>query len=121
MIRMFSAALAVIVSTGCGSDEVLGWVSAVEAPDTIHADQPFTVTVTTTGPDGCWRKERTEAAVDGLTATITPYDVDTGGLCTQSPVDITHAVELTFREVGVGLIRVIGRDGTGEELSVVVE
>lgn len=121
MIRMFSVALVVTVLSGCGSEEVLGRVSAVEAPETAQVDQRFLVSVTTTGPDGCWRKERTEAAVSGLTATITPYDIDTGGVCPQSPVEITHTVELTFAEGGVGTISVEGRDGSGRDLSVVVE
>lgn len=123
-VRSITRALwpaALMVLAGCGPEEVLGRVSAVEAPDTVEVEQRFGVIVTTWGPNGCWRKERTDVTVRGLTATIAPYDVDTGGMCTHAPVEITHTAELSFAQTGVGVIRVRGRDGTGRELSVVVE
>lgn len=110
-----------IVLAGCGPEEILGWVRAVEAPDTVQVEQRFSVFVTTVGPHGCWRRERTEVTVSGLTATIVPYDVDTGRECTQMVVEITHTAELSFAQAGVALIRVRGRDATGSEISVVVE
>lgn len=124
MIRIVVYAIAAVVLTGCGQEEVLGAVAAVEAPDTVEAAQRFTVTVTTRGPDGCWQKERTAATISGLTATIIPYDVDTGSsgaACPQEPVEIAHIAELTFDQTGTALIRIRGRDGTDREHEVVVQ
>ena len=124
MTRVVVFAMLMGLVSGCATEEVLGRVSAVEAPDTVQVGQPFAVTVTTTGPDGCWRKERTEASVRGLTATISPFDVDTQGYgvaCTQAVVEIIHTAELTFAEAGAGVISVRGRDGTDRDLGIVVE
>lgn len=124
MNRILVWAIAASLLSGCGPEEVLGRVRAVEAPDSIDTGERFTVTVTTSGPDGCWKKERTEVSVSGLTAMIAPYDVDTarpGISCTTAVVEIMHTAEVTFARAGAGLIRVRGRDGTDKELSVVVQ
>lgn len=113
--------VAATVLSGCGPEEVPGRVSAIEAPDTVQSEERFVVTVVTTGPDACWRNERTESVVSGLTAIITPYDIDSGGTCPAIPVEITHIAELTFARSGAGVIRVRGRDGTGLEHSITVE
>lgn len=123
MPRYLTFAIVAALLSGCGPEEVLGGVQAVEAPATAQASQPFTVTVTTGGPNGCWKKERTEVSSRALTATITPYDVEARGensACTQAPVAITHTAELTFTRAGTGVVTVRGRDGTGRELNVVV-
>ena len=115
---------------GCGwltdPDPVLGHVTDVTAPDTVAVGQLFTVTVTTTGPNGCWRSESTEVEVDGLSAVITPYDVDEaeanpGIACTQAIVYFDHEAELRFDSPGTAGIDVQGRDGTDRQLDVVVE
>jgi hypothetical protein len=124
MTRLLALAMAAALLGGCGPEEVLGGVRSVEAPAAVQAGQPFTVVVTTGGPDGCWKKERTEVSNREMSATITPYDVEERGRntgCTQAPVDITHTAELTFGRMGTGVITVRGRNGTGRELSVIVD
>ncbi len=123
---VIAACAAALLAAGCGlvdeTDEVLGSVRSVEAPDTVGVGSVFEVTVTTTGPDGCWGRARTETGVDGLVATITPYDNHhRGGYCTMMPVEIVHTAALVFEESGTGRIRVYGRDGSGAEVRVTVE
>ncbi len=105
---------------------MLGYVVEVAAPDTVAVGQSFTVTVTTTGPNGCWRKDHTEVSGDGLVAVISPYDFDRrdedpNTACHQAVVYPEHTAELRFDAPGAATIRVRGRDGTGRELGVVVE
>ena len=130
MWRPAAAALLALSLAGCGwltdPDPVLGHVTDVTAPDTVTAGQLFTVTVTTTGPDGCWRKASTEVEIDGLSAVIRPYDVDeaeaTPGIaCTQAIVHLEHEAELRFDSTGTAGIEVRGRDGSDRRLDVVVE
>jgi hypothetical protein len=131
MSKIFLTALLTgLLVGGCGwllaPDPVLGSVVNVDAPDTVGVGQSFTVTVTTTGPNGCWRKDHTEVSVDGLEATITPYDfdereADPHRACHNAVVYPEHIVELRFDAAGTAVLRVLGREGTGRDVTVVVE
>jgi hypothetical protein len=88
---------------------------AISVQDSAVVGQPLGITVRTLGSDGCWRGDGTDMEVSGLTATITPYDVDRetrGTACTQMLVEITHTANLTFGLPGEAHISIRGRDGT---------
>lgn len=130
LMRMMVVAVAgaAAVVGGCelitGPDEVVGLVVGVEVPDTVQAGEEFTVTVRTSGSNTCWRRDRTEVSVRGLTATVIPYDVedrDRGEVCGAAVIEITHTAVVTFDEPGSALVDVRGRNGTGVEAPVVVE
>jgi hypothetical protein len=95
---------------------------AIQAPDTVTAGEPFTVTLRTWGSNGCWRRHRTDVSVDGLVATIVPRDErpGSGRTCTQAPVEIEHEASVTFAEPGDGRVDVAGSDGIAS-MDVVVE
>ena len=87
----------------------------ISVPDSAVVGQPLAVTVRTLGSDGCWKGDGTDIKVNGLTATITPYDVDRvtrGTACTQMLVEIIHTANLTFGLRGEAQISIRGRDGT---------
>jgi hypothetical protein len=95
----------------------------IVAPDSVQSGQPFTLTVQTYAPDGCWRQDRTDVTVRGLAATVTPYDVRTaeGGTdCPQLPQTFAHTATLTITQPGVAQLSIRGRDGTAVR-SIVVE
>ena len=133
MTRVFTITVLLALVAGCdltGISEqrlvgVIGYPDnlSIQVPDTVAAGQDFAVTVRTFGVDSCWRDGGTEVAVSGLTATVTPYDVDRAGrgaLCTYEPVEITHSATLGFDQAGTARVEIIGSDGTAER-SVVVE
>lgn len=125
MTRLLVCVVAVALLGGCnaltGPDEMIGLVKGVEVPDTVQSGQVFVVTVQTAGPNGCWKKARTNLSVSGLTATITPYDLKSSGYCTQATVEMTHTAEVVFGQPGTGLVKVRGRNDSGTEVSVIVE
>ena len=88
------------------ADPALG---VITAPDTVTAGQPFQVTITTTGPSGCWRAAGAEKAVQGSLATITPFDRVEGEVCTGALVSLPRSVELRFDTRGEATIRAYGR------------
>jgi hypothetical protein len=106
--------------TGVHEDRTVGWIGypddlAIEIPEAVQAGEAFTVTVRTLGPDGCWRRHRTDVVVSGLTATVTPIDADVrrrGTGCTDAIVDIIHEATLRFEEAGTAGVEIRGRDGT---------
>lgn len=111
--------------TGVGDERVVGQIGypdhvVIENPKTVQAGQSFHITVQTYGPDGCWSDDGTTVSISGLSATVTPFDRKSGGLCTHAPVEITHVASLTFSQPGVAQITIKGRDGTAER-SVYVE
>lgn len=127
------AALAVVLHgcdliTGAKEDRLVGFIGypddmVIVSPESVTAGQAFVISVRTFGADGCWKRDRTDVALDGLTATITPYDVRRQGRgwdCAQAPVEIVHAATLTFDQVGVAQLTIQGRDGTAQR-SVTVE
>jgi hypothetical protein len=84
-------------------------MGVITVPDTVTAGQPFQVTITTTGPNGCWREDGAEKAVQGNLATITPFDRVQGEVCTQATVSLPRSVEVRFDVPGEATIRAYGR------------
>ncbi|HEY0025749.1 MAG TPA: hypothetical protein VGB24_22870 [Longimicrobium sp.] len=84
-------------------------MGVITAPDTVTAGEPFQVTITTTGPNGCWRSAGAEKAVLGNLATITPFDRVEGEVCTQALVRLPRSVEVRFDVRGEAAIRAYGR------------
>lgn len=128
--RIIAVGVGALVLGGCqwltGPDEVLGSVTGVEAPDTVAVGTEFSVTVLTSGPTTCWKKDHTVVAVDGLAADIWPYDVDERARhphipCFNGVVEIVHSTTLSFDRVGAAQVKVHGREGTGGAVLVVIE
>jgi hypothetical protein len=70
------------------------------------------VRITTYG-DGCFSKGETEVTVDGMVATITPYDYTEpeSAVCTMQLVTFKHETTVDFRDgKGEALIRIHGLD-----------
>jgi hypothetical protein len=84
-------------------------ISAITAPDTVTAGQPFQVTVTTVGPNSCWRVAATELALQPSLATITPFDRVIDGICAQALVSLQHTVQVRFDVRGQATLRANGR------------
>lgn len=80
-------------------------------PDTVAAGVAFTATVTTTGPNGCWKASGVVKVEDGASVTLTPYDLapEAGAMCPDEPVVLPRAVELRFARPGVARVRLEGR------------
>lgn len=100
------------------ADPALG---VITAPDTVTAGQPFQVTITTTGPNGCWRSAGAEKAVQGNLATITPFDRVEGEVCTQALVSLPRSVEVRFDIRGEATIRAYGRRVVDGNLNAATE
>jgi hypothetical protein len=88
------------------ADPALG---VITAPDTVTAGQPFQVTVTTVGPNSCWRVASTELASQPSVATITPFDRVIDGICAQALVSLQHTAQVRFDVRGEATIRAYGR------------
>lgn len=85
---------------------------SLEVPDTVGVGEAFTAMVRTVGMNGCWAAAGEDVSVDGLTATIVPFDATgerEGVACTTALVSLRHDVRLTFREAGEAAVRVEGR------------
>lgn len=102
--------------------------ASVAAPDTVLAGDPFTVTVTTIGANGCWQPTDASLELDEAAAVITPYDAVLSGPdigCTDALKDLPHQVRVRFTRRGEAVLRVRGRRVTGSDFTageeVVVE
>ncbi len=94
--------------TGAGDVmEVIG------APNQVEVGQPFDVTVTTFG-SSCIRAERGDVEIIGLIALITPYDIHSNSTCMEYLRPYSRIVKVRFDAVGIGVLRVKGRNGNGE-------
>lgn len=108
---------------GCSSTtepdrvRVLGAIAGFNEGDPqiqiVPDDQTVTVRVTTYG-NGCYSKGETEAVVEGLEATVTPWDSTvaprSGVACTEILLSFTHEAVLDFDEAGTARIAVRGMD-----------
>lgn len=92
-------------------------LEVIRAPGTASVNQPFTLTIITYGSSSCTTIDGAKVEVTGLIATITPFDrVPTGEVvCTADLASHPRTVELTFREPGEALIRVIGQNFDGAQ------
>jgi hypothetical protein len=82
--------------------------NVIQAPARVPVDQPFMITVTTYGPD-CTSVDGAHVQVDGLVATITPFDrIPTASPCPANLASHPRDLELTFEMVGNATVRVVG-------------
>jgi len=119
--RSFPIALAVL-SVAChsspigpGAGRVVGIIDAgqsfpqvIDAPAQASLGQSFSVTVSTFG-NSCVTAAGADVTIDGLVATITPYDVVVGGVCLEYLKAYPRVVQLSFGQAGAATIRVNGR------------
>jgi hypothetical protein len=96
-------------------------MGVITAPDTVTAGQPFQVTITTTGPNGCWQAAGAEKAIQGNLATITPFDRVEGEVCTQALASLPRSVEVRFDVRGEATIRAYGRRVVDGNLNAATE
>lgn len=80
----------------------------IEAPSAVSRGQSFAITVSTFG-NSCVSPAGADVVIDGLTATITPYDVVAGGTCLDYLKPYPRALQLSFGQAGEAIIRVKGR------------
>lgn len=127
---LLAAAVLALATGGCdlilGPDDGLrlGYIAGfddddphVTVPATARAGEPFTVTVRTYGPSGCWSKGDTHVLQEDATATILPYDRQSGAeVCTAILSLFDHDVELTFDVPGAAQVVVRGRDAAADDV-----
>lgn len=93
---------------------------AVEVPTAVEAGEEFTITVQTTWHNGCARMDSAEVRPDGLTVTVTPYDVVTeGGICADVAQQFTHSAILMFSTPGAAEVIIRGRPSRNAEVTAV--
>ena len=81
----------------------------IDAPATASLGQSFSVTVSTFG-NSCVTADGADVAIDGLVATITPYDVVVAGVnCLDYSKAYPRVLHLIFGQAGAATIRVKGR------------
>ncbi len=92
-----------------------------EAPSRAAVGVPIEVHVTTYG-GGCLGQDTTVTNVNGLRATVVPYQrapVDPNVACTMELVLQRRLVRVTFQSAGLATLRVIGRDEPASRLFAV--
>jgi hypothetical protein len=118
--RSFAVALS-LLSVACHQSpvdshdgRVVGTIDAggtlnrvIEAPSTTPVGQSFSITVSTFG-NSCVSAAGASVVIDGLIATITPYDVIAGGNCLDYLKPYPRQVQLSFVHAGAAIIRVTG-------------
>jgi hypothetical protein len=97
-----------------GRGRVVGTIDAggtldrvIEAPSVVSRGRAFTITVSTFG-NSCVTPAGADVTIDGLIATITPYDVVGGGICLDYLKPYPRALQLSFGQAGAATIRVKG-------------
>lgn len=109
---------------GVREEEVVGAVSfygepiGIELPDTVSADTPFSVEVTTYG-GGCERVGPTEVTVEGRGALVIPFDYTTVGpgvACTDQLKWFHHEAAVTLRAAGSATVTIRGRVEPGGQI-----
>jgi hypothetical protein len=81
----------------------------IDAPAEATLGQSFSVTVSTFG-NSCVTAAGADVTIDGLVATITPYDVVvTGVTCLDYSKAYPRVLQLSFGQAGTATIRVKGR------------
>ncbi len=105
-------------------------VVMLEFPAEFQVNQPDTVVVTSFG-NSCISFARTEVTVQGLIATVEPYDfdevlrqdLDEPVVCNNNRVEVPHPAELVFATTGEATIQFTGlhewRDSVGWHDSII--
>lgn len=132
-----AAALFALAATGCdqmpsgdggGAEEVRRLATiefyehrdvgplAIEVPAEVQRGADVPVKVTSYG-GGCTARGDTETAVQGLTATVTAYDLDMSGMndCTDELRFHQHVAVVRFEQAGTARVVVRGRREPGDE------
>ena len=94
-----------------------GDTAVVSIPDVV-AGEPVTITV---GVElgACDELGRTETSMDGMVATIEPFDkFAVNKLCDLNVVFGEHTATVVFLQPGPGTIRVVGRNLQRDEITV---
>lgn len=92
-------------------------IVSVEA--VIQAKQPIAVVVNTYGSSSCIQPDGARVILEGMLATITPYDLrQRGGFCTLDIKAHARSVEVMFPEPGPATIRIEARDFGGQPITV---
>ena len=105
-----------------GTIETSDLTSQLDVPQAVVAGQPGQFTVYTYG-GGCVRGAYTRASVSGSTAVLEPFDsvvvwlpANTG--CTDELKMIPHSATITFPQVGLVTIRIVGwKEPDGVEIA----
>ena len=71
----------------------------VDAPASVSNNQSFTITISTFG-GSCVTAAGADVTITDLVATITPYDVVSGGICLDYLKPYPRSVELRFNRTG---------------------
>lgn len=85
---------------------------SLEVPDTVRVGESFTADVRTVGRNGCWSAAGEDVSVEGLAATVVPFDAtgqQEGVGCTTALVSLRHEPTLRFDRAGEATVRVEGR------------
>ncbi|HEV3051724.1 MAG TPA: hypothetical protein VGX50_15570 [Longimicrobium sp.] len=118
------AAAALLAACSTGTDplggEQLGFIQAppdgaakVTVPATAERGQPFEVKVITVG-GGCVSEGPTRTLVQGMTAEVRPYDVNSGReVCTADVRLFEHTATLRFDTPGTATVRIVGAGEPG--------
>ncbi len=80
----------------------------IEAPSTAAVGQAFSITISTFG-NSCVSPAGADVVVDGLVATVTPYDAVSGETCNDYLKPYPRTLQLLFGQSGTATIRVNGR------------
>lgn len=102
--------------TGPDKERVIGTVTGFEpddpqwsVADTVQPGDTVTVSVQTYG-DGCFEKGGTEVEVDGLEATVTPYDIHVDRRCVERSLKtFNHVATVRFDSAGTARVTLRGR------------
>lgn len=92
----------------------------IEHPATAQSGVDIPVAVMTYGDDCTW-VDRTEVAVNGLTAVVKPFDKsDVASVCADTIFSYRHMASIRFAQPGTATITVLGYD-KGDRFGTVIE
>ena len=92
----------------------------IDVPPEVHANQPFTVTITTYGSSSCTTVDGEDVQVTDVVVEITPYDRQPIGdnvVCTADLASHPRDVVVTLSTLGHATIRVVGQNFDGESIA----
>jgi len=92
----------------------------IDVPPEVHANQQFTVTVTTYGSSSCTTVDGADVQVTDAVVEITPYDRQSIGdnvVCTADLAIHPRDVVVTLSTSGRATVRVIGQNFDGEHIA----